>query len=77
MRSCLMYRTCQKSGRRRFYRVELTYNLFQEVSVLREWGLSGGRGVSRIDIYHNLRKASEAADRIRNNTLKRGYSRAA
>lgn len=77
MLCCLMYRTCPRSGRKRFYRLELTYNLFEEVSVLREWGVSGGRGVSRIDIYGSLRSASEAADKIRNATLKRGYDRAA
>ncbi|MBA84476.1 WGR domain-containing protein [Thalassobius sp. S69A] len=77
MLSCLMYRPCPKSGRRRYYRVELSYNLFEEISVLREWGLAGGRGASRIDIYGSLRLASEAADRVRNATLKRGYSRAA
>ena len=75
MLSCLMYRHCPKTGRARYYRVELCYNLFEEVSLLREWGLKGGRGVSRIDIYHSLRKASEAADTVRNRTLKRGYSR--
>ncbi len=77
MLSCLMYRTCPKTGLARYYRVELTYNLFEEVSVLREWGLKGGRGASRIDIYGSLRGASEAADKIRNRTLKRGYLRAA
>lgn len=77
MLSCLMYRQCPKSGRARYYRVELTYNLFNEISVLREWGYSGGRGATRIDIYGSLRIASEAADQIRNRTLKRGYLRAA
>ena len=77
MLSCLMYRDCPKTGRSRYYRVELCYNLFEEVSVLREWGLKGGRGASRIDIFGSLRSASEAADKARNRTLKRGYSRAA
>lgn len=77
MLSCLMYRSCPKTGRARYYRVELTYNLFDEISVLREWGMTGGRGATRIDIYGSLRMASEAADRIRNATLRRGYSRSA
>ena len=50
-------------------------NLFSEVSVLREWGVSGGRGQSVINIYGNLREASVAADRHRNRMLKRGYAR--
>jgi len=50
-------------------------NLFSEVSVLREWGVSGGRGQSVINIYGNLRDASVAADQHRNRMLKRGYAR--
>ena len=71
-----MYRDCPKTGRARYYRVELCYNLFEEVSLLREWGLQGGRGATRIDIFNSLRKASEAADKARKRTLKRGYLRA-
>lgn len=51
-------------------------NLFSEVSVVREWGVSGRNGQSVINIYGNLREASVAADKHRNRMLKRGYDRA-
>ena len=51
-------------------------NLFSEVSVVREWGISGRGGQSVINIYGNLREASVAADRHRNRMIKRGYNRA-
>ena len=74
MATCLLYN--HRAARRpRFYRIELAMNLFSEVSVLREWGVSGGRGQSVINIYGNLREASVAADRHRNRMLKRGYAR--
>lgn len=51
-------------------------NLFEEVSVLREWGVSGGQGRSMVNLFGNLRDASLAADRFRYRALKRGYARA-
>ncbi len=75
MAICLLYRQknlCAKW----YYRVEIAMNLFSEVSVLREWGVAGGRGQSVINIYGNLREASRAADRHRNRALSRGYARA-
>ncbi len=51
-------------------------NLFSEVSVVREWGVSGRNGQSVINIYGNLREASVAADKHRNRMIKRGYDRA-
>ena len=77
MTTCLLYRATPRSCRPRYYRVEIAYNLFDEISVLREWGVSGSKGATRIDIFANLRHASEAADRLRNSALKRGYFRAA
>lgn len=50
-------------------------NLFEEVSVLREWGVSGSKGTSKIDIFGNLRHASEAADKARRAAIRRGYLR--
>ncbi|EBA17467.1 hypothetical protein RSK20926_07012 [Roseobacter sp. SK209-2-6] len=74
MATCLLYRQTERRPPR-FYRIELAMNLFSEVSVLREWGVSGGRGQSVINIYGNLRDASVAADQHRNRMLKRGYAR--
>ncbi|MYM55668.1 WGR domain-containing protein [Thalassovita mangrovi] len=75
MTSCLLYRPTPQSFRPRYYRVEIAMNLLEEVSVMREWGISGGKGQSRIDLFGNLRQASEQADRLRNAALKRGYHR--
>ena len=49
-------------------------NLFEEVSVLREWGVRGGRGHHRIDLFGNLRHASELAEKLRKTALGRGYA---
>jgi predicted DNA-binding WGR domain protein len=75
MAICLLYRHIRNRAPR-FYRVEIAMNLFSEVSVLREWGIAGGRGQSTINIYANLRDASSDADRHRNRALRRGYARA-
>jgi len=74
MATCLLYRQIPKRMPR-FYRVELAMTLFSEVSVLREWGVSGHNGRCIVDIYSNLRDASTAADKHRNRALKRGYAR--
>ncbi|OUS19849.1 hypothetical protein DI396_12700 [Litorivita pollutaquae] len=76
MTCCLMYQS-NACGPARYYRVEIALNLFEEVSVLREWGHKGGKGRMEIAIFANLRHASEAADRWRERALKRGYDRAA
>ena len=75
MAICLLYRPAPNCHRPRFYRVEIAYNLLEEISVLREWGEAGKHGRSVIDIYANLRQASLAADHWRNGALKRGYQR--
>lgn len=75
MAVCLLYRHAQNRPPR-FYRVEITMNLFSEVSVLREWGVAGGRGQSVLNLYGNLRDASGEADQHRNRALRRGYARA-
>ena len=74
MAVCILYRRKQKR-RPRYYRVEIAYNLFNEISVMREWGVSGSKGRAMISIYGNLRDASDAADAFRNRALKRGYAR--
>jgi len=60
----------------RFYRVEISANLFQEFSVLREWGRVGGKGCQIIRLFPDLLTASKAADTARETTLRRGYIRA-
>lgn len=75
MTVCLLYREGRGQGPA-FYRVEIAMNLFQQVSVLRNWGVAGRRGREKIDLFDNLRDASVAADRLRLKALRRGYCRA-
>ncbi len=75
MATCLLYRPAETRPAR-FYRIELAINLFDGVSVLREWGVTGGKGRSTIHLFRSLREASAAADRHRKRMLKRGYNRA-
>jgi len=74
MAVCILYRR-KRERRSRYYRVEIAYNLFNEISVMREWGISGGKGRAMISIYGNLRDASDAADGFRNRAMERGYAR--
>ncbi|SFL00955.1 WGR domain-containing protein [Shimia haliotis] len=74
MAICILYKPSLKT-RPRYYRVEIAMNLFEEVSVMREWGVAGGKGASRVNIFGNLREASNAADRYRRRAQRRGYAR--
>lgn len=62
-----------RSHARSYYRVEITYNLFSEYSVLREWGQQGRRRGARLNWFSNLRDAVHAADRWRDTAQTRGY----
>jgi hypothetical protein len=57
----------------RFYRIEVSANLFGEYSVLREWG--SARHASQIlRCYANLREACMAADIWARRMQGRGYT---
>jgi len=58
---------------RRFWRVEVEYNLFGEYSVLRECGRCGSGGRQRLVWFSNLRDACVATDRWRRRVERRGY----
>ncbi len=75
MLECLLYRS-NRAQRQLFYRVEIAMNLFSEVSVLREWGLAGGRPRAVVQCFGNLSEASQVADFHRNQAERRGYLRA-
>ena len=75
MTCCLMFRNDPDKHISRFYRVEISANLFQEFSVLREWGRVGGKGRQIIRLFPDLLSASHAADRVRKENLRRGYLR--
>ena len=75
MTCCLMLNNDPKKPSARFYRIEISTNLFEEFSVLREWGRVGGNGRQIIDLFPDLLSASLAADNIRKTNLRRGYER--
>lgn len=73
MTCCLMLRNDTAKHISRFYRVEISANLFQEFSVLREWGKIGSKGRQIIRLFPDLLSASKAADTVRETNLRRGY----
>lgn len=76
MTQCLMFKSSPKETRARYYRLEILSNLFEEFSVLREWGTRGGKGRQVINLFPDLMSASHAADRLREDKLRKGYKRA-
>lgn len=70
-----MFRDQSMNNYNRFYRFEISHNLFGEYSLLREWGIVGLKGRQMINLFPDLRSVSLAADDVRNKTLKRGYVR--
>lgn len=56
-----------------FYRVDVTYNLFGEYTVIREWGRVGGRGRHMNAWFANLREAVLVAEQSYRRATARGY----
>lgn len=69
MLSILMIR----KARARFYRVDISDNLFGEYSVLRAWGRSGQGGRQLLVWFSNLRDACIAAETFKQRAHRRGY----
>jgi len=42
---------------------------------MREWGLCGGKGRQVINLFPDLMSASQAADQLRCEKLRKGYQR--
>lgn len=57
----------------RFYRVEVTPDLFGQVKVERRWGRIGGRGQCRMASYPSILSAEEAASVVIRAKERRGY----
>lgn len=57
----------------RFYRVEISDNLFGEYTVLREWGQHGRAGRQCLRWFSNLRDAVSVAETARRHAQMRGY----
>jgi predicted DNA-binding WGR domain protein len=75
MLSILMIRTAR--ARARFYRVDVSHNLFGEYSVVRAWGASGQAGRQLLVWFSNLREACIAAERWQHRARTRGYQETA
>ncbi|NYS26799.1 WGR domain-containing protein [Rhodobacteraceae bacterium 2376] len=56
-----------------FYRVDVTYNLFGEYTVMRAWGQVGSRGRYANAWFGNLRDAIVVADQSYRRATGRGY----
>ena len=56
-----------------FYRVDVTYNLFGEYTVMRAWGQVGSRGRNVNAWFSNLRDAIAVADQSYRRATGRGY----
>ena len=76
MTQCLMFKPTTQKTSPHYYRLEILTNLFEEFSVLREWGMRGGKGCQNIKLFPDLISASLAADQIREKKLNKGYCRA-
>jgi predicted DNA-binding WGR domain protein len=72
-----MFKTSHHAANARYYRLEILTNLFEEFSVLREWGTRGGKGRQVINLFPDLMSASHAADKLREDKLRKGYQREA
>ncbi|WP_166417278.1 WGR domain-containing protein [Cochlodiniinecator piscidefendens] len=73
MISCLLFSTPKNGASHRFYRIEICANLFNEYSLVREWGFVGRNGSQKIDLFGNLREAASAADTLLRRNSRKGY----
>lgn len=61
----------------RFYRLRVLPDLFDGVSLLREWGRIGTQGRHRIELYADVGQAADAMLAVYRSKQKRGYQLAA
>ncbi|WP_306152061.1 WGR domain-containing protein [Roseovarius sp. MMSF_3281] len=75
MLTFLLHRQGDSDARIRqdFYRIDVTYNLFGEYSIMREWGRAGQRGRHVITWVSNLRDAMMLADGWQRKAYSRGF----
>ena len=73
MAECFLTRHLPSSPPR-FYRVEIAYDLFDDVSVICEWGIVGGLNHKETTTFANLREASRLAEGLREDAVQRGFS---
>ena len=69
----LIYRIDPEVNMARYYRVEVTPDLFGQVIVERRWGRIGGRGQCRFASYPSTSSAEAAASALIRAKERRGY----
>lgn len=72
-----MFRRDPSLNMARFYRVEVSTDLFGQAIMERTWGRIGGRGQSRVISYPSARAAEAAAFKLIHAKEQRGYRRMA
>lgn len=72
--SCqLLHRIDPELNMARFYRVEVSPDLFGEIIVERRWGRIGGRGQYRLASYPSTTSAEQVASDLVRAKERRGY----
>ena len=72
MAECFLYRHLPSSPPR-YCRVEIGYDLFDDVAVTHEWGVIGGLTHKETHCFANLREASRLADGLREDAVSKGF----
>ncbi len=62
-----------EKNERRFYAVDISRDMFGQISVSRNWGRIGTSGRQRYDPYPNIPLAQQALNLIANSKRMRGY----
>lgn len=73
MTCLLLHRIDPDLNMARFYRVEVTLDLFGQVIVERRWGRIGSRGQHRLASYPSTSSAEAAASNLVRVKERRGY----
>lgn len=73
MNSIYMERRDTKHNMHRFYQIFVTPDLFDDWSLVKEWGRVGSPGTVRKERFDCEKAAAIAGQKIRNSKIKKGY----
>jgi predicted DNA-binding WGR domain protein len=73
MNSIYMERHDTKNNMHRFYQMFVTPGLFDDWSLVKEWGRVGSPGTVRKDWFDSEEAAAIAGQKIRMSKIKKGY----
>ncbi|WP_064709383.1 WGR domain-containing protein [Rhizobium bangladeshense] len=71
----LLFRIDPAQNMARFYLLAIEPHLFGGRSLMRCWGRIGTKGQRKVDLFDTAVEAREAAGKLLNGKLKRGYRR--